>query len=151
MRSLTGTLVTNVISEITAADAYLALARAAPEPLLSALAQRIASDEARHAASFFRYARRRVARAAQPDRERLDALKVLHFWLSESQSVTHPVNQTMERLRGLEQVSGVRSDAAAVRARICGVVGLLAGVPLRGPDGVHQALHALTARVHGGA
>jgi hypothetical protein len=151
MRSRTGTLVTNVISEITAAAAYLALAQAAPEPLLAALARRVASDEARHSASFFRYARLRIEHSAQPDRERLDAVKVLHFWLNESASVTHPVNQTMERLRGLEPVSGVRPDAAALRARICGVVGLLADARLRSPDDVPAVLMDLTASVHAGA
>ncbi|HUJ27305.1 MAG TPA: ferritin-like domain-containing protein [Myxococcales bacterium] len=151
MRSRTGTLVTNVISEITAAGAYLALAQAAPEPLLAELARRVAGDEARHAASFFRFARQRIERSAGRDRERLDAIKVLHFWLNESANVTHPVNQTMERLRGLEPVSGVRADAAALRARICGVVGLLADVPLGSPDDVPAVLVELTGRLHAGA
>src|SRR5262249_21078874 len=101
IKSRPGTLVTNVISEMVAAEAYLRLARAAPEPLLAALASRIGADEGRHAASFYAYARRAVEQASDPERERLDALKVLHFWLDEVQSVSHPVNQTMEALQQL--------------------------------------------------
>jgi hypothetical protein len=151
MRSRTGTLVTNVISEMTAASAYLAVSQAAPEPLLVALARRIASDEARHAASFFRFARLRIERSGQPDRERLDAIKVLHFWLNERTNVTHPVNQTMEKLRGLESTSGVRADAPALEARICRLIGLLADAPIHGPGDVHAVLVDFTTRVHAGA
>jgi rubrerythrin len=151
MKSRTGTLVTNVISEITAAAAYLALAGAAPEPLLAALARLIAGDEARHAASFYAYARRRLERADQPERERLDALKVLYFWLNETQSVTHPVNQMMEKAQELAAFSGIRTDLNALRARICAVVGQLAGVPLAAPAEVQPALSELAARVHAGA
>jgi hypothetical protein len=151
MRSRTGTLVTNVISEITAASAYLALAQAAPEPLLGELAGRVACDEARHSASFFRYARLRIERSERPERERLDAVKVLHFWLNENGNVTHPVNQAMEKLRGLELAPGVRADVAALRTRICRIVGLLAGAPIHGPDDVQRVLLELTSRMHAGA
>ena len=53
MKSRTGTLVTNVISEMFAAEAYLGMATTCPEPLLAAISQRIAADEARHGATFF--------------------------------------------------------------------------------------------------
>jgi rubrerythrin len=146
-----GTLVTNVISEINAADAYLSLSEASGEPLLAELARRIASDEARHAASFFVYAGRQLERAADPDRERLDALKILHLWLSESQNVSHPVNQMMQRARALEaSVPGIRTDSDELRSRICTVVGTLTRIPLEAPEQVHGALSELTARVHAG-
>jgi rubrerythrin len=151
MKSRMGTLVTNVISEINAADAYLSLSEASGEPLLAELARRIASDEARHAASFFVYAGRQLERAADPDRERLDALKILHLWLSESQNVSHPVNQMMQRARALEaSVPGIRTDSDELRSRICTVVGTLTRIPLEAPEQVHGALSELTARVHAG-
>jgi rubrerythrin len=149
MRSRMGTLATNVISEITASMAYLNLARVSAEPLLSALCRNIAADEARHSASFFRFARRRLEDAEDPERERLDAIKVLHLWLNESGSVTHPVNQTMERLRGLEGVDPASlPDFGEVRARACRAVGLLAGVDVEKPADVEPILAALVARAH---
>jgi len=151
MKSRTGTLVTNVISEMAAAQSYLGLARAAPEPLLAALSERIAADEARHAASFFRYARRRLERAGDTERERLDAIKVLHFWLNESDNVTHPVNQMMQKTRTLQPEAGVQVDIPAFRARICATVGQLVDLPLRSPADVPPALTALATRVHSAA
>jgi hypothetical protein len=150
IKSRMGTLVMNVISEVTAAAAYLALAGAAPEPLLTALSRRIASDEARHAASFYAYARRWLARAAHPDPERLDAIKVLYLWLSETQSVTHPVNQMMQKAQALESSSGVRTDLNALRSRICRLIGELAGVALPTPEHVHPAMVTLAAQLHAG-
>ena len=48
MKSITGTLVTNVISEMVAAEAYIGFVRVT-EPVLAGLTQRIGADEARHA------------------------------------------------------------------------------------------------------
>lgn len=149
MRSRMGTLVTNVISEIAAAVAYLNLARVSPEPLLSSLCRRIAADEARHSASFFTYARRRLEAAADPERERLDAIKVLHFWLNENGSVTHPVNRTMERLRGLEGIDpAALLEPETVRARACRAVALLTGEAIRAPEDAAPVLAGLVARAH---
>lgn len=149
MRSRMGTLVTNVISEITASMAYLSLGRAVEEPLLQAICRRIATDEARHAASFFRYARRRLEGSADLDRDRLDAVKVLHFWLNESQSVTHPVNQAMARLReqgGL--AAACLPDVGELRARACRAVGLLTGTEIQAPADAGTVLARLVARAH---
>src|SRR5207249_1875191 len=99
MKSRIGTLVTNVISELFAAEAYLGMSTGAPEPLLAAITQRICADEARHGASFFAYARQALQTSTQPERDRLDVLKVLHFWVNESSAVAHPVSETMEKLR----------------------------------------------------
>src|SRR5262249_45496456 len=46
MKSRMGTLVTNVISEVTAANAYSCMARASSEPVLAMIAERISGDEA---------------------------------------------------------------------------------------------------------
>ena len=151
IKSRPGTLVTNVISEMVAAEAYLRLARAAPEPLLAALASRIGADEGRHAASFYAYARRAVEQASDPDRERLDALKVLHFWLDEVQSVSHPVNQTMEALQQLHPNDAALPAFAPPRRRIARVVGWLIGLPLDSPEDVGPMLTEHTARVHAAA
>jgi len=152
MRSLMGTLVTNVISEVTAAHAYQTMAATVREPVLAAIATRISGDEARHASAFFRYADKRIAASISADRERLDALKVLHFWLSESGQVTHPINQMLERLRASPDGAGhaLRFDLAAVSRRVTRLVGLLVGAHLLTPDDVLSALKALTARTHAG-
>jgi ferredoxin len=152
MRSKTGTLVTNVVSEVTAATAYQSLGRWDGEPALAEIATFIAGDEARHAASFFLFARRRQEGAPDPARERLDALKVLHFWLNETTQVSHPINQMLERVRADGTRGGalgaVAFDFDGVKRRVTRLIGLLAGVPLGTPDEVLPALKTLTADVH---
>jgi ferredoxin len=151
MKSRIGTLVTNVISEIMAAHAYEGLSRASPEPLLAVIARRIAADEARHSASFFAYARAALARAERPERERLDALKVLHFWVNESSNVSHPVNQSMEKFRAMGAGVDLSVSFAAPTEQICRAIGLLTGVDIPSPDVLSELLVEHTARVHAGA
>ena len=151
MKSRTGTLVTNVISEVFAAEAYLSMARSSPEPLLAAIAQKISADEARHGASFFAFARQAIATSEQPDRERLDALKVLHFWLNENQAVSHPVNETMEKVRSIREIDGIIPPFKPPNDRIAKAVGRLTGLPIHGPGDVQGQLVALTAKLHAAA
>ena len=148
MRSAVGTLVTNVVSEITASQAYRYLARTSPEPVLGRIAMLIAGDEARHAASFFRFVRRQLAREHASERgstrERARALEVLHAWLGGAQQVTHPVQQMLDRL----DAAGDRTlelDFDAIRLRVVRVVGLLLDVPLRRADDVAPALREMLA------
>jgi hypothetical protein len=150
MKSLTGTLTTNIISEVNAAHAYHMMAVNAREPVLAAIARRISGDEARHASAFFRYADRRIAEAREPDRERLDALKVLHFWLNMSGQVTHPINQMLERLRGSDDGAGpvVRLDLTSVNRRVTRLIGVLVGRKLSRPEEVRAAMTDLAASVH---
>jgi ferredoxin len=107
MRSRTGTLVTNLLSEIFASAGYQDLARWSPEPVLAEVARRLAGDEARHAASFFVFARRAIDRARAPDVERLQALKVLYFWLQAADQVEHPVRQFHARVRSDAEVAAL--------------------------------------------
>jgi ferredoxin len=143
MQSLAGTLVTNVISEVTATQAYRRLARQSREPVLALCAERIAGDEARHAASFFRFARARLA-ATPPDRslrDRARGLEVLEAWLGGARPSTHPVAEMVDRLEG----SG--DDGAlfgTIRTRVVRVVGLLLALPLQDDD-VRPHLHQLLA------
>lgn len=152
MKSKIGTLVTNIISEVMAASAYAAMGRSCAEPTLAALASSIAGDEARHAASFYLFARRRVRAAAHPQRERLDALKVLHFWLNETAQVSHPINQMLERLDPAgpagEALHSVAFDVTAAQRRITRLIALVVEVPLPAPAAVLPALKELTASVH---
>jgi ferredoxin len=151
MRSVTGTLVTNVVSEITASQAYRYLARTSPEPVLRALASRIAGDEARHGASFFRFARRHLARTPEANalRERARGLEVLHAWLDASANVTHPVQQMVERLRAAPTGSAFDLDFASIRLRVVRVVGALLDVPLARPEDVAPALRDVLMRSRG--
>jgi ferredoxin len=152
MKSKIGTLVTNLISELTAAHAYAAMASFSPEPLLAAIARRIAGDEARHASAFFLFARRMLER--EPDRSRamLDALKVLHVWLDESGRVTHPINQMTQRLAGSETGARVVDDLAldfgGVRRRATRLVGTLLELPLTEPGEVLALLQQKVAEAH---
>jgi ferredoxin len=147
MRSRVGTLVTNVISEITVSQAYLYLARTSPEPVLGRLASLIAGDEARHAASFFRFARRQLEIA--PDggaRERARGLEVLQAWLGNGQNVTHPVQQMLERLAPAGAGRALDLDYEAIRLRVVRVVGLLLDLPLRRVEDVGGVLRELLSK-----
>jgi rubrerythrin len=146
MRSLLGTLVTNVISEIAAAQAYRRLAARSPEPVLASVAQWIAGDEARHAASFFRFACDRLASVPEDvaRRERTRAVEVLKAWLGGAQSPTHPVAQMMERLDEADlDLEPLGLDFTAVRRRVVRVVGLLLDLPLERQEDVASALREL--------
>jgi ferredoxin len=139
MRSPLGTLVTNVVSEVTAAQAYRRLARTSPEPVLATIARHISGDEARHAASFFRFARAMLANATPEAalRDRARGLEVLQAWLGGSVATTHPVAQMIERVGDSE------FDMAGIRTRVVRVVGLLLDLPLRREGDVPPALRAL--------
>lgn len=151
MKSRIGTLVTNVISELFASEAYLGMAEGSPEPLLAAITQRICADEARHGASFFAFARRALRRSTQPERDRLDALKVLHFWVNESSAVAHPVNETMEKLRDVRTQGGILPPYVPPLKRASRLVGLLTGLPLAAPEDLQPLLVEHTAKLHAGA
>jgi ferredoxin len=137
-RSAMRVLVTNVISEIIAAHAYAHLAAVSPEPVLGAIAARISGDEARHAAAFFRFAQARIEQSPDRERERLDALGILHFWLEAGEQVTHPVSLLTKRLTsGADGAAPIRSfDMDGVRRRICRIVAALVDAKLEGPSDV---------------
>ncbi len=139
MRSIVGTLVTNVISEVTAAQAYRHLAGTSPEPVLAGIARRIAGDEARHASSFFRFTRRVLASKSPDDarRDRARGLEVLQAWLGDAKSATHPVAQMLERL-----------NREGDRTRVIRVIGLLLDLPLRRADDVAVVLRDLLRGRH---
>ncbi len=148
MRSAVGTLVSNVISEVTAAQAYRGLAARSPEPVLAGIARKIAGDEARHAATFFRFARARL-RAEPPEarrREEARALEVLQAWLGGAQPTTHPVAQMLERLDEAANDASLGLDFTSVQTRVVRVVGLLVGLPLARRDDVGPALRSLLLR-----
>ena len=147
MRSIVGTLVTNVVSEITAAQAYRYMARTVPEPVLARIAALIAGDEARHAASFFRFAHLQLARtpAAGASRERARGLEVLLAWLRGAGQVTHPVQQMIDRIGAAGASGAFDVDFDAVRLRVVRVVGLLLDVPLRRVEDVEPAVRELLA------
>jgi ferredoxin len=145
MRSIVGTLVTNVISEVTAAQAYRRLARGAPETVLAGIARRISGDEARHAATFFRFAWRRLA-SEEPDvarRSRARGLEVLQAWLGGVSQTTHPVAQMIERLNEGTDLASLDLDFTPVRTRVVRVVGLLLDLPLRREEDVATTLREL--------
>jgi ferredoxin len=148
MRSVVGTLVTNIVSEITAAQAYRHLSRRSPEPVLGEIARLIAGDEARHAASFFRFAKRRLAStpADVAVRDRARGLEVLQAWLGGARPATHPVAQMIERLKESGDQSSLDPSVAAVRTRVVRVVGLLLGLPLRRDEDVAPMLRSLLAQ-----
>jgi ferredoxin/rubrerythrin len=154
MRSPVGTMVTNLISEVTAAYAYHSMATLTPEPVLAAVAKRIAGDEARHATSFYLFTQAMLAQSSDPERGVIDALKVLHVWLDQSVNVTHPIGQMMQRLSasegsaGGDALSAIDLDFASVHVRVTRLVGELIGFALESPTEVKAVLHDRIAARH---
>lgn len=146
MPSLVGTLVINIVSEMVAAHAYLHMAAGRLEPLLHATVVKLAGDEARHGASFFTYARRLIEKSETPERDRLDALKVLHFWFNIGNDVSHPVNQAMKRLEGLLPALG-SPPLFPPNDRIAQVVGALTGLKLSSAAALPETMLEHTRRV----
>jgi ferredoxin len=146
MPSLVGTLVINIISEMVAAHAYLHMASGRLEPLLYATVTKLAADEGRHGASFFTFARRLIETSANPERDRLDALKVLHFWLNIGNDVSHPVNQAMKRLEVLLPPLGA-PPFVPPNDRIAQVIGALTGLQLNSAAELQSTMLEHTRKV----
>jgi hypothetical protein len=128
MKSRMGTLVTNIISEMVASSAYGNLAEHTTEPVLASIARHLAADEARHAASFYAYARRHLDRSTDREADRRDALKVLYVWFKDNEQVRHPVNEF--RARNAEAMTALSFDPGVPRGRIIELIGTLVGLPL---------------------
>ncbi len=144
MKSRMGTLVSNIISEMVAATNYHSLHVHSPEPVLAGIALNLSNDEARHASSFYAYAKIHLARSQNPERDRRDALKVLYLWFQDNDRVKHPVNEFLGRqaassadgsyLRHAQQVFG------AVKLRACKRIGKLVGLAIATPEDVLRHL-----------
>jgi len=145
MKSRFGTLVTNVISEVVASASYANLVVRAEEPVLQAIAQNLSADEARHAASFYAYARRHLERSREPDADRRDALKVLYLWFQDHARVQHPVSEFFARTG--EQRAALAVDPGDVRTRAFAVIGSLIDVPLTADSDLLAHVRALGAPI----
>lgn len=152
MPSRMGTLATNVISEMVASTLYMTLAaQPGAEPVLKRICRNIGGDEARHAASFFSYAKRRLDRAADPTQEKIDALKILYFWITPelNERVGHPVNllthryRTVPLLREAVPTEEIRHAVDNAHRRACRVFASLLDLELREPRDVTDQLNAL--------
>jgi hypothetical protein len=141
MRSQVGTLVTNVISEIVASAAYAAMGSHCPEPVLARIARNLAGDEARHAASFYRYAERHLEASTDRAADRRDALKVLHLWVGDGE-MRHPVHEFYERNR--DTFNELAIEPTFPVERIVRTIGVLVDLPLESAADVRDALRGTT-------
>lgn len=152
MPSKMGTLATNIVSEMVAATIYVTIAdQPGCEPVLQQICHNIGGDEARHAAGFYSYAKKRLARADDPRAEKIAALKVLYFWTTPELNarVGHPVNLLAHRYRTHALVQEavprdvIEQAIANTYKRVCRVFETLLGVELRDPRDVGDQLAAL--------
>jgi hypothetical protein len=124
------TLALNVIAEMQAADAYLALAAFSQEPVLSQICTRIAGDEARHATHFFRYAQHLRSVSDDPDRQARRVLTTLLTWLTAQSRLQHPgqIALTSARSAVPSSPSPLRPIEIPLQERVCSVVGRLLSI-----------------------
>lgn len=144
MKSRMGTLVSNIISEMVAASNYRSLHLHCPEPVLAGIALNLSNDEARHAGSFYAYAKVMLARSKNPESDRRDALKVLYMWFQDNERVKHPVNEFLGRRIGMDadgvDPDPVRNALDGVKLRACKRIGKLVGFPIASPEDILRFL-----------
>ena len=142
MKSKMGTLTFNILSEIEAATYYLSVYGNVQEPVLKLIAKNLAADEARHASSFYLYAKKRLMQSDNPQLERFEALKVLYFWLVRNQNVQHPVALFANKIargaefEGLDRIAGFKTENMYVRMRT--MIGNLVGLTLDNKEEVRE-------------
>jgi len=142
MNSRMGTLVINILSEIETATFYLSVSRNVEEPVLKLITRNLAADEARHASSFYLYAKKRLMESKNPQFERFEALKVLYFWLVSNRNVKHPFALFANKVAGssdfdqLDRILSFKTDALYARMRT--MIGNLVGVPLENKEAVRR-------------
>jgi Fatty acid desaturase len=149
MKSRFGTLVTNVISELVASNSYLSLHRHSSEPVLAQIAKNLAADEARHASSFYAFARKMLQRTPAPDALRLDGLKVLYMWFVENDRVAHPVNEfhgrAAQQPATQDTLSEMRMSIEPVNRRAFRMIGTLLGLSIESADDIRAHMATLLA------
>jgi hypothetical protein len=144
MRSKVGMIVTNVYSEVLATALYMTMAPKAPEPILKQVFKNLGGDEARHAAHFYAFAKKRIEEAEDRREAVRDALKVLYYWL-DTKSHVHPVNLVRHQLSAPEMASAITPAMLEevdhrARNRMLAVTSSLVGTPLKSFDDVVAAL-----------
>jgi hypothetical protein len=142
MNSRMGTLVINILSEIETATFYLSVSQNVKEPVLKLIARNLAGDEARHASSFYLYAKKRLMASENPQFEQFEALKVLYFWLVSNQNVKHPFAMFANKVAGsrefdeLDRILSFKTENMYQRMRT--MIGNLIGVSLENKEAVRR-------------
>jgi DNA-directed RNA polymerase specialized sigma24 family protein len=108
---------------MVASAGYMARSATVGEPVLAGILRNLAGDEARHAASFYAFAKRHLERSEDREADVRDALKVLYLWFEDNSTIRHPVNEFYAR-------ADAAIDRIAPRERIIALVGTLVGLPL---------------------
>ena len=148
MPSRMGTLATNIVSEMIASALYRNTSvQPTIDPVLKQICQNLSGDEARHAASFYSFAKKRLSRSDNPKKDKLDALTVLYFWINPAlnRRVGHPVNLSTNADPLIAQAVPHESSRAAIAEtyrRACRVFGTLLGLELRDAKDVEQQIGA---------
>ena len=139
MNSKMGTLTFNILSEMEASSYYLSVFRNVQEPVLKLITKNLAADEARHASSFYLYAKKRLMQSDNPQFERFEALKMLYFWLVSNQNVKHPVALFANKIAEfgeLERIVSFKSENLYARMRT--MIGNLVGIALGNKEEVRK-------------
>jgi hypothetical protein len=148
-----GTLAANIISEMVAATVYLTLSRQPSiDPVLQQIFRNIGGDEARHAASFYSYAKKRLSRSTQPRQEMRQGLQVLSFWTTPDLNprVAHPVNMLANRIRAMPEVQpavpreALESAVEITYKRAIRLFGTLFSLPLKDRQDLSEQLSMLS-------
>jgi len=142
INSRMATLVMNILSEIEASSIYVTYNRIIKEPVLNLIVRNLAADEARHASSFYSYAQKMMDSSDNPDLQRLEALKVLYFWLSSYGKVQHPITIFTHRVAAMSEFDDMRPSLGFVGEpmfkRMRDMIGKLVGLSLDTKEDVRE-------------
>ncbi|HZS46525.1 MAG TPA: ferritin-like domain-containing protein [Blastocatellia bacterium] len=142
INSRMATLVMNILSEIEASTFYLSLSQLVREPVLNKIVRNLSADEARHSTSFYSYAQRMIDSSENPDVERMEALKILHFWMSNNKKVKHPITIFANRISSMKEFADLAPNlgfqAETMLSRMRQMISKLVGFPLETKDDVRE-------------
>ncbi|MBY0277171.1 hypothetical protein K2Z84_17695 [Candidatus Binatia bacterium] len=139
-----GTCTMNIISELRAANWYADMAHTTSEPLLAAIMQNLAADEARHAVAFAAFGKRYVAREAAAGVRAV--LAMAYFWLADPTQVKHPADYFYPDVAidfRIDGISQAQSALARADAKIFGYLSEMTGLSLASARDLKRSLRAL--------
>ncbi len=123
----------NIISEIVAGNMYLATAETVPEPVLQDIALKLAKDEMRHSVGFENYCRKAIAESADPDYEKMIALRSAWVFVQDNQFIEHPVFITVKNMGSFFGEKIIKK----IRTQIASRIGKLVGIEIPDPDQIY--------------
>jgi len=120
-------LTMNIFSETIVTTAYRAFSEAARDPVIRAMTRYICADESRHAACFFKYAQRELAKSEQPLKDKLLVLDTAAFWLMNNMKTKHPAGLLYQEFQVLGDYTYMMPTLGVPRQKLADRLAIIMG------------------------